>query len=303
MTETGQVFDIQRCSLHDGPGIRTTVFLKGCQLHCEWCHNPESIAFQAQVSYLAEHCVHCLVCVDVCQHGAQQVDAEGHHVRNHALCIACGECIDTCQGDALKLIGKEMDAEEVLVEVERDRAFYQRSGGGMTISGGEPMMQFQFTRALLAAARNAGIHTALETNLAVRWDKYAELLPLVDLFLCDYKATVSETHHALTGMGNELILANLDRLIQAGKAVVLRCPLVPGVNDDRSHLQGIADLSLRYPQLSGVEIMAYHNLGVAKSSHIGDTALLADIPSASPETQTWWIEILHGLGCKKAKLS
>ncbi|NSW53232.1 MAG: glycyl-radical enzyme activating protein [Anaerolineae bacterium] len=300
---TGLVFDIQRCSLHDGPGIRTTVFLKGCQLNCQWCHNPESIAFGPELFYTAEDCIDCLACVAACQFGAQQAGANGTHGFDHARCTACGACVAVCPVNALKLVGTPMTVEAVMAQVERDRDFYRRSGGGGTLSGGEPMMQFAFTRALLSAAKEAGIHTALETNGAAPWEHYAELLPLVDLVLFDFKATDSAIHRQLTGMGNERILENLERLYRAGKPIVLRCPLVPGINDDAGHLRGIAAVSQRYPQLSGIEVMAYHNLGTAKSVRLGATAPLPGLPSATPDQRSRWIETLHALGCAKAQLS
>lgn len=303
MPEQGVVFDIQRCSLHDGPGIRTTVFLKGCQLHCPWCHNPESMAFQPQLSYNANQCVNCLACVRACEFDAQLIDAHGQHLVDFARCTTCDRCVENCQGNALSIIGEVTDVATVMKIVVRDRAFYERSGGGLTISGGEPMMQKAFTKALLQAARAEGIHTCIETNLAVPQEWYEEILPLVDLFLCDYKATDSELHLQLTGQGTEQILSNLAYLCQQEKAVVLRCPMIPGVNDSEDHFQAIAALCKQYPNLQGVELMAYHNLGVAKSEHIGEEAPLPDVKPATKEIQEAWVSHLHELGCEKAKIS
>lgn len=299
----GIIFDIQRCSLHDGPGIRTTVFVKGCQLHCQWCHNPESIAFQPQLSYTQEQCVNCLSCVRACEFDAHLIDTHGQHMLDFARCIACGKCVDGCQGNALRIIGEEKEVESVMKTVVRDRQFYERSGGGLTISGGEPLMQKEFTHQLLAQAKAEGIHTCIETNLAVPQEWLTEILHQVDVFLCDYKATDPALHKRLTGQSNEQVLSNLDYLYQQGKAIILRCPLVPGVNDQEAHLQAIALLCRQYPDLLGIELMPYHNLGVAKSTHIGEVAALPDVQPATREMQADWLNTLHALGCEKAKIS
>ena len=303
MPQTGIVFDIQRCSLHDGPGIRTTVFLKGCQLNCLWCHNPESLSFQPQLSYNANQCVNCLACVRACDFDAHLVDSQGHHLMDFARCAACGSCVEECQGNALRIIGQEMTVDEVLKTVLRDRAFYERSGGGLTISGGEPMMQKSFTMALLKAAKKEGLHTCIETNLAVPSEWYQEILPFVDLFLCDYKATDPVLHEHLTGQRNEVILENLAYLYEQNQQIVLRCPMIPALNDNDDHLQAIAALSQKYPDLAGVELMAYHNLGVAKSAHIGQDAALPDVKPATEQIQQAWISRLNELGCEKVKIS
>jgi pyruvate formate lyase activating enzyme len=220
-----------------------------------------------------------------------------------AKCVACGNCVDDCQGNALRIIGQEMGVDEVMKTVIRDRAFYERSGGGITVSGGEPMMQKAFTKELLRQAKAEGIHTCVETNLAVPQAWYAEMLPLVDLFLCDYKATDPDLHERLTGKRNEQILENLDFLYSQGKDIVLRCPMIPGINDTQDHLEAIARLCKIYPNFKGVELMAYHNLGVAKSGHIGEDALLPHVNPATDELQETWLSQLHTLGCEKAKIS
>jgi glycyl-radical enzyme activating protein len=297
----GLVFDIQRFALHDGPGIRTTVFLKGCPLHCLWCHNPESRAFHPQIGFKADRCLHCMACVAVCPHAAQKQD-QGRHLMDHSLCQVCKRCLSACDYGALRLIGEETRVDEILAEVLKDRAYYQRSGGGLTVSGGEPLSQFAFVRELLAAAKAEGLHTCLDTTGFARWHRLAALLPLVDLFLYDYKATDPAEHRRLTGVSNRLILENLDRLYAHGARILLRCPLVPGINDSPDHLQGIASLSHKYPDLAAVEIMPYHNLGRHKAAEVGMRSRLADLPSADEATQTGWLDALHTLGCRSARL-
>lgn len=198
------------------------------------------------------------------------------------------------------MIGVERTVSAVMKEVLLDCAYYRKSGGGLTLSGGEPMAQLGFTLALLKAARAKGIHTCLETS--GQSGRYAEVLPWVDLFLFDYKATSSDEHKRLTGAANHTIVSNLEKLCGAGASILLRCPLVPGVNDQEEHLQGIASLSLKYPNLIGVEIMAYHNLGVSKGERIGRPSQLPPIDPPTKEIQDGWISRLHELGCTKARL-
>jgi glycyl-radical enzyme activating protein len=294
----GLVFDIQRTSLHDGPGIRTTVFFKGCPLECLWCHNPESQSYKLQVSFNWEKCVNCFACVEACEYGAHQVE-DGSHKMVHALCMACGTCLPYCMHDALKMIGEERSVAEVMAEVERDIDFYVNSGGGVTLSGGEPMGQFGFARAILQACRERGIHTCIETGGFAPRQKYQQILPLVDLFLFDYKVTEPGSHKSLVGVPNDLILSNLDTLYHKGAAILLRCPLVPGVNDTPDHLAGIAHLAKKYPDLKAIELMAYHDLGRDKGLRVGQEYRLEGIPSASEDTKQAWLEKLVSLGCEK----
>ena len=301
MLETGLIFDIQRTSLHDGPGIRTTVFFKGCPLHCLWCHNPESRSFKPQVSFNEEKCVHCLTCVEVCEHGAQLVE-NARHFMAHDLCQACGSCVADCPQEALTLIGEVWTVGQVVAEVERDFDFYKSSGGGVTLSGGEPMGQFEFARAILQACRERGIQTCLETSGFASQNKFVQILPLTDIFLFDYKATQPDEHRAWTGVSNAQILSNLDFLYNQGAAIILRCALIPGVNDSLDHLTGIANLTHQYPHLLGVELMPYHDLGKAKGLRLGEAYALEQVKTADAATQQGWLETLAGLGCHKAVL-
>ena len=298
---TGLVFDIQRFALHDGPGIRTTVFLKGCPLSCLWCHNPESRSFRRQLSFDEDRCTHCLHCVDVCNTGALEVVDE-RLVVHHDLCDGCGGCVDRCPYDALAVIGGEKTVDQVIAEVEKDRAYYQRSGGGLTISGGEPLAQPGFTVALLRRAKEAGIHTCLDTSGAVHPRRIQEALPYVDVFLYDYKATPESAHVRLTGVSNELVLENLEYLYQKGANIILRCPLIPGVNDSTRHLKGIARLSRKYPNLLDVQLMAYHNMGKDKAHRLGMAYPLREHPSAGETDKERWLWTLVAHGCDRAVL-
>lgn len=298
---TGLVFDIQRCSLQDGPGIRTTVFLKGCPLHCLWCHNPESTRPRPQLWFDASKCVGCFHCLDVCESGAHYRDA-GQHELDYELCTACGKCVDSCAGDAVKIIGQTMSTDQVMSVVLRDRDYYNQSGGGLTVSGGEPTAQFEFTFALLQASKKAGIHTCVETSGAVSWRKLEALARYTDLFLYDYKISDPKLHRKMVGCSNGMILQNLDKLVGLGARVVLRCPLIPSINDDDAHLQTIADLAAKYPHLASVEVMPYHNFGVGKGEKVGAIDYLPPIQPPAKATQDGWIARLHEFGCAAAKI-
>lgn len=255
-----------------------------------------------QLSYDAGRCVGCLECVTVCPNGAHHTVA-GRHAFDHSLCDACGRCVQVCQGDAVAIIGREMKVQDVVDVVDRDRRFYERSGGGVTLSGGEPMAQFEFTLAVLQALKAVGISTCLETCGMSSWDRYAAVRPLTDLFLFDYKATGEEDLQKMTGAIESVVMGNLKRLLDAGAKVVLRCPMVPTVNATDGHLQAIARLSEQFPSLEGIELMPYHNLGVAKGERVGWTNPIPNVSVPTDEETAAWLDRLHALGCHKARLS
>lgn len=294
----GIVFDIQRFALHDGPGIRTTVFLKGCPLRCVWCHNPESQLAKPQYSFDYNLCRRCLGEGHVCPNG---VTITGDQIAHDRLRIDPATFGD-CPYEAVRTMGQEMTTDQVMAEVEGDLAYYRRSGGGLTISGGEPMTQFPFALALARAAHERSIHVCLDTCGQAPQAQYEAILPYVDLFLYDYKATDAAEHRRLTGRSNDLILANLEFLLAQGAQVLLRCPLVPGVNDSDGHLAGIAALAGRYPGLQGVEIMAYHDFGSHKALRVGQQPGLTGISTADEEQKAAWLERLRHLGCDRARI-
>jgi pyruvate formate lyase activating enzyme len=262
----GLVFDVQRAALHDGPGVRTTVFLKGCPLRCAWCHKPESWLPAPELSYEASRCAACFECVAACPSGAHS-ERDGRHALDRGRCTLAGACVEACPSGALSLVGRERTVAEVMAVVERDRPFYDRSGGGLTVSGGEPLAQPAFTRSLLEAAKRAGIHTCLDTCGHAPWEDLAACLPSTDLFLFDWKAGDAVRHLALTGVDGALVRENLERLAAAGAAVVLRAPLVPGVNDDPLSLDVLASAATRlgFP----VEVLPHHALGRDKRARLG----------------------------------
>lgn len=284
----GLTFDIHRFALNDGPGIRTTVFLKGCYLKCEWCHNPESQSFRPQLSFNPEKCLHCFECVKVCPNNAHKIKDKKHLV-DWNLCDLAGKCVEVCPSGALKVIGTNTEVDFIISEVMKDKKYYDKTGGGITISGGEPMAQFEFTKELLIEAKKNGLHTVLDTCGYGEQKHYKEIMKYIDLFLFDYKFTDEELHKNYTGVSNKEILANLDFLYNNGASIILRCPLIPGINDNEGHLNGIKNIIRKYPHLKSVEIMPYHNMGKDKAGRIGMQYRLSDIKNAEESDKQRWI--------------
>ncbi len=235
----GVVFNIQRFSIHDGPGIRTTVFLKGCSLRCFWCHNPEGIRPKPVIQFYPERCIDCNECVRACQHGATYL-LNGERIFDREQCIACGECVETCYAGARVLAGKTMTVDEVMAEVLQDRAFYEASGGGITLSGGEPVLQPAFSYALLERCKSEGLHTAIETCGNVRWEDEERMLPVTDLIMMDIKHMDPAKHRWATGATNERILAAARRFAATDKPIIFRIPVIPTVNDTVEEVAAIA---------------------------------------------------------------
>lgn len=287
----GIIFDIQRCCYHDGPGIRTTVFFKGCQLRCTWCHNPESFRMQSQLQYIAHACRGCGRCAAVCPQHVHTFENDRHTV-NFAACTACGRCTASCPARALKILGYETDAAQIMETVLRDRCFYG-SEGGLTVSGGEPTLQPDFLLELLTLAKQEHIHTCLETNGYIAADLLEKLLPLTDLFLLDYKLTDPEKLECYTLARGPLWDHTLSRLQETSKPTVLRLPIIPGVNDLPEHLSRAADLAKDHSCIQKTEIMPYHSIGAAKWEQIGLSYALAGLKEPDPAMKKRWEHILH----------
>jgi len=266
---TGRIFDIKRYSIHDGPGIRTTVFLKGCALNCLWCHNPESIAAGPELMHWPARCTRCHACVKACPTGAISKDDGGVVAVDRTKCDLCGRCAEACLYDAMQIVGRDMSVEQVVAEVERDRVFYEQSGGGVTLSGGDPFVQADFSAALLDACRSRGLRTALDTAGMSQNGALDRLAARADIILFDLKVMDDDRHRASTGVSNVPILRNLQRLTAAGREVWVRIPLVHGVNDDDDNIRRTIDLLLSLKTVRRIGLLPYHSGGLDKAGRIG----------------------------------
>ena len=254
----GKVFDIQRFSTHDGPGIRTIVFLKGCPLCCPWCSNPESQASQIDILFSADKCIGCKKCEEACPAhiaaGMQGIDKR---------CIFCGACAKACPAKALEIKGKEMTVGEIMEEVDRDASFYRHSGGGVTLSGGEPLMQPDFAAELAEAVKKRGYHLAIETTGYAPWENVKKVFDKVDLILYDVKVMDDKTHAFYTGVSNELILDNLYKAAQHGYNITVRVPLIEGVNADKENFRKLAEF-MNKANIRSIDLLPYHTFGESK---------------------------------------
>lgn len=305
MQVRGLIFNIQRYSIHDGPGIRTLVFVKGCPLRCLWCCNPEGQVGKPEIMYYRNHCTGCGKCVGVCPTGAL-TRMNNSVVFNRYLCSSCGACVKACPNNARKLVGSYVTVDEVLMEVLKDMKFYARSGGGLTIGGGEPFTQYEFIRELLRNAKEYAIHTAIETTLYASPNLVKEVMKYTDYLFVDIKHIDSAKHLELTGVSNELILNNIKLVVNESLInptdFVVRVPLIPSVNDDYDNLKGISEFikSLKYEV--SVELLPYHELGRYKYDALGrDYPLSRIAKEVSPPSKEYIMkitDILNSLGVK-----
>ncbi len=288
MTDKGHhlIFDIQRFCVYDGPGIRTTVFFKGCNMRCAWCHNPESFSPEPQLLFRREKCVSCGAC-GACPQGAHLFE-NGVHTFLRERCTACGLCAEKCPAEALELSGRAVSAREAMAVIDKDAKYYKSSGGGVTFSGGEASLHAELLLELLTACKERGYHTALETNGLVSTQLLEKLIPLTDLFLFDCKHTDPDAHRQWTGAPLQPVLDTLRRLDEAGAQVVLRCPIIPGVNDTEEHFAGIRALKKKYPCIRQAEIMSYHDIGKTKWDALGMEYSLAKLKTVPPEQKRLW---------------
>ncbi|MCW2307648.1 glycyl-radical enzyme activating protein [Rhodobium gokarnense] len=289
----GTVFDIQRYSIHDGPGVRTIVFLKGCPLRCRWCSNPESQNPEPELFYRASSCIHCGQCVPVCPTKALSRENPGFVDRDK--CVKCGTCTKVCPTDALTMTGKLMSVREVMIELRKDATQYRRSGGGVTLSGGEPLFQHVFARELLKACHEQGWNTAIETTGYTTRDVVRDVMPYVDHALIDLKAIDPKVHQANTGVDNRIILENALCIASLTHAVV-RVPVVPGVNDNEEAVEAVGRFAKLMPGVDTVHLLPYHTYGENKYALLDRPYPMGDVANMKPDDVSHLVKVVEGMG-------
>jgi pyruvate formate lyase activating enzyme len=263
----GIVFDIKRYAINDGPGIRTAVFFKGCPLKCWWCHNPEGQSSLPQLMFRSNRCTASMDCIDICP--KKSIHWDGESITDWAACDHCGLCADICYAGARELIGHTISVDQLMKDIVRDIPYYDQSGGGVTFTGGEPMFQREFLQEALFACKQQGIHTILDSSGYAPRDGFEAIYPLVDLFLFDLKMMDGQKHIKYTCVSNHGILDNLKMLSDARAKIIVRIPLIPGVNDDAEEIESMAAFLAALPYLEGIELMPYHEIGIIKYESLG----------------------------------
>ncbi len=288
---TGLIFDIERYATQDGPGIRTVVFFKGCPLRCQWCANPESQAKKPQLMFYQNRCRGCGRCLAGCPQKAIRLDPEFGLAIDTDKCTACGKCVESCYYDARKLMGTSITVDEVMEVVLRDSMFYKESGGGVTLSGGEPLLQPEFARALLERCKEHGLHTAIETCGCTTWENIESVLPYLDLVFFDIKHSNPVSHRKFTGVSNDKIIFNLQRLAGTFKPIIVRIPLIPGCNDSPAEQRNIYELVGKLPNVQRIEILPYHRLGMTKYQGLERKYQLAGVKPVEKSSLTYLTEL------------
>ena len=293
--ETGKLFNIQKFSIHDGPGVRTTVFLKGCPLKCRWCSNPESQELKTQILFNRDKCVKCLSCISVCPNKLIKMDSCGNIVRDLKRCTSCMKCVNICPERALSSDSFQMTSSDVLDVCMQDKDFYDESGGGVTISGGEGMLQHAFTKELALLLKENKVHTAIETTGCVDENIFNDLIKVFDLLLFDVKHYNSERHKEGTGQGNELILKNLEYALLSGTDVLLRIPIIPGFNASPSDAEGFAELFTKL-QVKRTQLLPFHQMGQRKYEFLQRSYDFEDKKALHDEDLDEYIKIFKDRG-------
>lgn len=289
----GRILNVQRFCTDDGPGIRTTVFLKGCYLKCVWCHNPETQSGKKELFYDTKKCINCFKCVDVCP---KYCHVKGYsHEYNRGNCIACGKCVSVCQTRALEMVGKDLSVEEVVDIVKRDRQFYNNSGGGVTVSGGEPLFQARFTEEILRSCKDIGIHTAVETCGYCKKEDLVSVLRYCDLVLFDIKETDDFMHEKYTGVSLKTVLDNLRTVDESGVEYIIRAPIIPSINDSDRHFEALKQLCSSLKGCKGVQIMPYHKTGSYKYDLLNRKYFCKDIKEPTTDAVERWKNFLSNI--------
>jgi pyruvate formate lyase activating enzyme len=295
---SGLIFDIKRYAIHDGPGIRTTVFFKGCPLRCQWCHNPESFSAKSQLMYRANRCIACGQCVQACPEKAIQRQEDGKISISWPRCTACRACVKVCPCGALELVGKKMTVTQVMQEITKDVIFYDQSGGGVTFCGGEPLAQPEFLLALLKQCRKMNIHTAVDTSCFAKREIISDIMDMTDLFLCDIKHQDSFKHKEFTGVENTIILDNIRYLSENGRSIVIRIPIIPGFNDQPETIESLGKLIKEMKNIQRIDLLPYNSGGCHKSERIGLDYSLKEIREPDSKVMRNLADILETMGFK-----
>lgn len=268
MQNIGVITTVQRMSIHDGPGIRSTVFMKGCNFRCRWCHNPETWSMKKELQYISSKCIDCGACMALCPDQAIKIESS-HHMIDRNVCSLCGICSANCPAGAIDLVGTQYSPESLLETVLLDKVFYDTSGGGVTISGGEPFLQYGFLKEFLGLCRKEGLHTAVETNLSLSWGILAGFVGDVSLWMCDLKSMDDSKHKEWTGVGNESVLENIKKLSESGADMLVRTPVVPGFNDTDEDIRRICSFLSGLGSAVRYELLPFHTLGFGKFDDLG----------------------------------
>lgn len=292
----GIVFNIQRFSLYDGPGLRTTVFLKGCPLRCPWCHNPESQSPLPEIMYWKSRCLGCGACAALCPAGALRL-VDGRVVPTGERCMSCGECVERCPAGARGVSGRSITSEEALSEILKDNVFYDQSGGGVTFSGGEPLAQPEFLESTMRLCKEAGLMTAVDTCGFAPWEVIERIIPFSDLFLYDVKHMDDAVHRKLVGVSNEFILENLRRLAATGKEVTARLPVIPGANDESVNIRKTGEF-LSSVGVSRITVLPYHDMGREKYERLGRNYTMEGLPEPSGQVIERVTDVLRSFGLR-----
>lgn len=295
--QSGLIFDIRKFSIHDGPGIRTTVFFKGCPLSCWWCHNPESQSPNPELIEHPSRCLHCGECAAVCPNHVIQL-GDDFPITDRELCQLCGECLTACTTDARQIAGKQMTVGEVITVIERDLPFYEISAGGVTFSGGEPLNQSAFLEKLLITCKQLELHTTLDTCGYAPWIVIDKIRPHVDLFLYDLKLVDDHLHQQYTGVSNQQILENLEKLAQAGEKIQLRVPMIPGISDTPKNLKQIGDLAAGLPGIEQIDLLPYHAIATSKYQRLHQDYKLPELDTPAAAETEQQAELLRDYGLK-----